>query len=277
MTQNNDKTIQWTSFNKLKRFTKAQDTTNFVYGPNRARYLKTQRNQANTTYIGKLFEQISSPSKTQTKHFIYAGGQLITIHTKTETKTLDTNLSPITAQAPDQTRYLHYDNLGSIDTITDGQGNVVERMSYAAFGERRKADWRVADPCLPIIPKLTNRGFTGHEHIDEMGLIHMNGRVYDPQIGRFLSADPHIQAPYNTQSYNRYTYALNNPLKYTDPSGYFILGFIPSVITQSIVTNIAVGFIAQVAIAYAVSYAATGSAKASQGAGLTARWRVTRG
>jgi RHS repeat-associated protein len=52
--------------------------------------------------------------------------------------------------------------------------------------------------------------FTGHEHIDEMGLIHMNGRVYDPQIGRFLSADPYIQSPYNTQSYNRYSYVMNN-------------------------------------------------------------------
>ena len=51
--------------------------------------------------------------------------------------------------------------------------------------------------------------------------LYMNGRVYDPNIGRFLSADPHIQAPYNTQSYNRYSYVLNNPLKYTDPSGYF--------------------------------------------------------
>ncbi|CAC9483588.1 hypothetical protein BPUTSESOX_624, partial [uncultured Gammaproteobacteria bacterium] len=82
-------------------------------------------------------------------------------------------------------------------------------------------DWRASDPLLPIIPALTNRGFTGHEHIDEMGFIHMNGRVYDPQIGRFLSADPYIQAPYNTQSYNRYSYVMNNPLKYTDPSGYW--------------------------------------------------------
>jgi RHS repeat-associated protein len=47
----------------------------------------------------------------------------------------------------------------------------------------------------------------------------MNGRVYDPQIGRFLSADPYIQSPYNTQSYNRYSYTINNPLKYTDPTG----------------------------------------------------------
>lgn len=52
----------------------------------------------------------------------------------------------------------------------------------------------------------------------------MNGRVYDPTLARFTSADPHIQAPHNTQSYNRYTYVLNNPMKYTDPSGYFFSG-----------------------------------------------------
>jgi RHS repeat-associated protein len=88
---------------------------------------------------------------------------------------------------PDKTRYLHYDNLGSIDTITNGQGNIVERMAYTSFGQRRQGDWRAIDPLLPIIPALTNRGFTGHEHIDEMGFIHMDGRVYDPSIGRFLS------------------------------------------------------------------------------------------
>jgi RHS repeat-associated protein len=65
-----------------------------------------------------------------------------------------------------------------------------------------------------------NRGFTGHEHIDEMGFIHMNGRVYDPSIGRFLSADPTIQHPYNTQDYNRYSYTTNNPLKYVDMNGF---------------------------------------------------------
>ena len=52
-----------------------------------------------------------------------------------------------------------------------------------------------------------------------MGFIHMNGRVYGPQIGIFLGADPYTQVPYNTQSYNRYSYVMNNPLKYTDPSG----------------------------------------------------------
>ena len=64
------------------------------------------------------------------------------------------------------------------------------------------------------------RGFTGHEHFAELGLIHMNGRLYDPVLGRFLQADPIIQAPHNAQSHNRYSYVLNNPLSFTDPSGF---------------------------------------------------------
>ncbi|OJA03626.1 RHS repeat-associated core domain-containing protein, partial [Bathymodiolus thermophilus thioautotrophic gill symbiont] len=196
----------------------SNDTTTFTCAPNRSRYQKTQT-KANsnttitTTYIGKLYEQIKQNTSTEHKHFIYADGQLIAINIKT-------NTTANTPSIPDKTRYLHYDNLGSIDTITDGQGNIVERMAYTAFGQRRQGDWRASDPLLPIIPTLTNRGFTGHEHIDEMGFIHMNGRVYDPQIGRFLGADPTIQHPYNTQDYNRYSYATNNPLKYVDMNGF---------------------------------------------------------
>ncbi len=65
-----------------------------------------------------------------------------------------------------------------------------------------------------------SRGFTGHEHLADLGLIHMNGRIYDPVIGRFLQADPIIQAPHNAQSHNRYSYVMNNPLSFTDPSGF---------------------------------------------------------
>ena len=68
--------------------------------------------------------------------------------------------------------------------------------------------------------ETTTDGFTGHEMLDDFGLIHMNGRVYDPAIGRFLSADPFVQAPENSQSFNRYSYVMNNPLSLVDPSGY---------------------------------------------------------
>ncbi|GHS89451.1 hypothetical protein FACS1894201_10830 [Bacteroidia bacterium] len=85
---------------------------------------------------------------------------------------------------------------------------------------------------------LFTRGYTGHEHLDMFGLINMNGRLYDPAIGRMLSPDPYVQAPTYTQSFNRYSYCLNNPLKYTDPSGKFfvidswIVGFFKGLFTK---------------------------------------------
>ena len=66
-----------------------------------------------------------------------------------------------------------------------------------------------------------SRGYTGHEMLDTVGIIHMNGRIYDATLGRFMQADPVIQFPHYTQSHNRYSYVLNNPLNATDPSGYF--------------------------------------------------------
>ena len=72
-------------------------------------------------------------------------------------------------------------------------------------------------------PKVSNYGYTGQEHLDSLNLIHMNGRVYDPAIGRFLSADTYVQDPTNLQSLNRYSYVWNNPLNATDPSGFFSL------------------------------------------------------
>ncbi len=73
--------------------------------------------------------------------------------------------------------------------------------------------------CYVLCFESTTKGFTDHEHLDAVNLIHMNGRVYDPLIGRFLSPDDYVQFPESSQSYNRYTYVLNNPLSYTDPTG----------------------------------------------------------
>ncbi|SDB45918.1 RHS repeat-associated core domain-containing protein [Pseudidiomarina indica] len=67
----------------------------------------------------------------------------------------------------------------------------------------------------------TEQGFTGHRQMDALGIVHMKGRIYDPTLGRFLQADPFVQEPKNSQNYNRYSYVLNNPMSYTDPSGYF--------------------------------------------------------
>ena len=83
---------------------------------------------------------------------------------------------------------------------------------------------------MPKIAAVTRDGFTGHEMLDNLGLVHMNGRVYDPEIGRFLSADPYVTLPYDGQGLNRYAYTLNNPLAFTDPSGF---DPVPCLATQS--------------------------------------------
>ena len=121
-------------------------------------------------------------------------------------------------------RYYHRDHLGSITSITNEAGAKLEALAYEAFGERRNANGDMEDRTSPILGITTDRGYTGHEHLDELNLIHMNGRIYDPVLGRFMTPDPHIQHPNNLQDYNRYSYCLNSPVGCTDPSGYFSLG-----------------------------------------------------
>ena len=104
---------------------------------------------------------------------------------------------------------------------------MAERLSFDPHGQRRQSDWLPAP--FPLSGQETPRGFTGHEHLDGVGLIHMNGRVYDPLLGRFLSADPIVQFPKSTQGLNRYTYTNNNPLSFTDPSGFLFGGFFDAI------------------------------------------------
>ncbi|MBN1953212.1 MAG: hypothetical protein JW801_18550 [Bacteroidales bacterium] len=114
--------------------------------------------------------------------------------------------------------YIHKDYLGSYQTITDENGAIVETLSFDPWGRRRNAnDWTFAN--IPGSFKF-DRGFTGHEHLDVFDLINMNGRVFDPLTTQFLSPDKLVQEATRSQNFNRYTYCLNNPLKYTDPSGW---------------------------------------------------------
>ena len=106
------------------------------------------------------------------------------------------------------------DHLGSITSLYNSSGTKVMGASFDAWGKRTQTTSTLE----------FRRGFTGHEHIDGFDLINMNGRVYDPLIGRFLSPDMYVQLPGFSQSFNRYSYCLNNPLKYTDPDGESIIG-----------------------------------------------------
>lgn len=102
------------------------------------------------------------------------------------------------------------DHLGSLTGLYENGGVKTHEASYDAWGIRT-----LGQTNMPLV----TRGFTGHEHLDGLRLIDMKGRLYDPELGRFLSPDNYIQSPYDPQNYNRYSYCLNNPLRFTDPSG----------------------------------------------------------
>lgn len=166
------------------------------------------------------------------------------------------------------TRYLFHDHIGSVVRIANPDGSVAESLDYAADGLRRSTvDPRNTGSASALLP----RGFTGHEMLDGTDTIHMNGRMYDPQLGRFLQADPFVQIPTHLQSWNPYSYVDNNPLTYNDPSGYLI-GAIAAAVAVTLPTItvtasvVSIGTIATVATAAAATVAVT-AASASGVAG----------
>ena len=120
-----------------------------------------------------------------------------------------------------------------MQTVTDDNGIIVKRYAFDPWGRRRNPDtWKnLTYDEIMTEDFIFDRGYTGHEHLDEFGLINMNGRMYDPYVGRFLSPDPIVQTD-NSQNFNRYSYAINNPLKYTDPTGYSKQAFLDEIHRQ---------------------------------------------
>ncbi|MFT3792958.1 MAG: RHS repeat-associated core domain-containing protein [Rudaea sp.] len=115
------------------------------------------------------------------------------------------------------TRYVLTDHLGSTNVIAHADGTKVEQQAFDAWGNRRSPDtWTQTGIDWPIT--TTTHGFTGQEGVEAMGIVHFGGRIYDPQLGRMLQADP-VQNP-GSQGLNRYAYVANNPLTLTDPTGY---------------------------------------------------------
>lgn len=114
--------------------------------------------------------------------------------------------------------YTYTDFQGSLIALTDANGGELERFAYDPWGVRRSPDnWTEKDNRSS---RIVDRGYTGHEHLDAFGIINMNGRVYDPLTAQFLSPDPILTDAGNWLDYNRFGYCLNNPFRYTDPSGY---------------------------------------------------------
>lgn len=165
-------------------------------------------------YMGSCYETEGS-IKQSSKSFLYIGGDAYSapaVYVK-KNGLWDIN-------------YICRDYLGSITHLTNSSGVLLQEISYDAWGRFRNPENQILRTADNEIFTNLGRGYGGHEHLHETGLINMNARLYDPSIGRFLSPDPYIQVPDNSQNFNRYSYCLNNPLIYKDENGEFIFGYV---------------------------------------------------
>lgn len=188
----------YSPFGKVTTLSEDGYTMTFTYGPGEQRW-KTilQHNGATvrTTFYAGDYERITKNGTT--RHIYHLGHGVIYVLEDGDTE--------------GEFYYTYTDHLGSITRIYNETGTTVFSAEYDAWGNQTlhqtNSDFTF------------HRGYTGHEMLPEFGLINMNGRLYDPILGRFLSPDNYVQMPDFSQSFNRYSYCLNNPLKYTDPSG----------------------------------------------------------
>jgi RHS repeat-associated protein len=214
MTKRDGASIGWTSNNLPASIAHSNgNNSQFSYGPGGKRWKQVAKHSSTTettVYAGELFEKVTRAGVTTWRHYVETPSGIAVIHLRNGDG------------SPAAMHYLAQDHLDSTDRILDAEGNSVVAESFSAFGSRRKANWTGAPTAAELaqIAAVTRDGFTGHEHLDNLDLIHMNGRVYDPGLGRFISADPYVTLPYDGQGLNRYAYALNNPLAFVDPSGF---------------------------------------------------------
>jgi len=201
--------------NQPFRLARGVQKSEFWYGSDNQRYYQLDELGQWTFYVDKLYEQ-----KGSTLHKLYLGNY--GVFTVDVTSAQNTGIT-----------YLHKDRLGSIVAMTDKNGAEVlgAGRGFDPFGKPREENWADSDGLDEVPfpnqesgdlnrPDQTTRGFTGHEHLNNVAITHMNGRAYDYNLGRFLSVDPIIQFPANSQSLNPYSYIMNNPLSGTDPTGY---------------------------------------------------------
>ncbi len=219
MTSRRGGTVSWTGYNLPLTITHGGgNSSTFTYGPDRSRYRQQSLNGTTTedrTYVGGLFEKLTSSALAapEYRHYIVANGVKIAVK--------------ILSAAPrNDVLYLHDDHLGGTDVITNAVGTVLIRESNDAWGHRRGSAWTGSPSTSDVnsINTTTHIGYTGQEDLDNLSLIDLNGRVYDPVVARFMSADPYVQAPFESQSLNRYSYTWNNPLNHTDPMGFGCVG-----------------------------------------------------
>ena len=202
-----------TSFDKVAKVKQGNDSICYAYGYDQHRISmdehagnthRTKRYVGNCEYITE-----TTGNTTSSRWLTYLSGPT------------GVYAVVVTRNGTDEIHYVLKDNLGSWTAIVNSSGVVEQRLSYDAWGNLRNPDtWSGSFTGTPMF----DRGYTGHEHLYDFGLVNMNGRMYDPVTSSFLSVDQYVQSPENAQGFNRYAYCMNNPLRYVDPSGWLAGG-----------------------------------------------------
>lgn len=210
-------TVSYTSFNRPNTISDNGYSASFTYNSeyDRVRTVMKQGSQTVLTryYMGGCYEADVLPNGTVTER-LYLNGDYYS------------GTSVLVKQNSSSLYYIGRDHLGSITHVINSNGTVIQELSYDAWGRLRNPQTNEVYAIGSEPTLFLGRGYCGHEHLTEMGLINMNARLYDPLLGRFLSPDPFVQLPDLAQNYNRYSYCLNNPLMYVDKDGESILGVI---------------------------------------------------
>jgi len=218
--------ITYTDFKKVETLSQGNRFYEITYGVDRQRrrsvFSENGQPQITRYYFGDYEEKIDHTSGITERIHYLRGAVYIT-----------------RSDGTSDLFYTYTDFLGSLKALVRENGTVAQRYAYDPWGNRRNPyNWTERDTRMEQLHRdpttgeyvgmsfILNRGYTGHEHIDQFGVINMNGRVYDPITAQFFSPDPFIQAPHNWLNFNRYSYVLNNPFKYTDPSGEIIVPII---------------------------------------------------
>lgn len=262
-----EQNITYTPFLKAESISEGAYQLSFTYGPEQERVktvLQTSGLTTETRYFFDDYEKQIKGGVTREIHYISGGNGLVAILVK---------------EGAVKTIYTVYtDYLGNILKITDKDGNTVAEQSFDAWGRYRDPNnWNtlLGPNTAPSLPDWLYRGYTGHEHLPQFALVNMNGRMYDPVLGRMLSPDNYVPMPYSTQGYNRYGYANNNPLTYVDPDGQFLHILVGALIggTVNLVVKAVQGKIGSVGDglkAFGVGAVAGGVGAATGGASLAA-------
>ena len=196
--------VTYTTFDKVKTITQGNREQAYQYGYDHQRIAMKEKVDNQIVATKEYYSNCEIVNKGYSVPCTYLSGPLGTFAV---VKSLTHN---------DEVSFIFKDHLGSWTAITDYDGDIQQELSFDAWGNlRNPATWSGTFVGTP----LYDRGFTGHEHLYSFGLINMNGRMYDPIMSSFLSVDNFVQQPDNSQNFNRYTYCLNNPLKYVDPEG----------------------------------------------------------